>query len=111
MKEDITAMSHNNESNSGADETATTKRNELSKKTGSRRVCVTIGFVLVLVGWLTMMLNEWVSLFATVAGLVLSCIGVRIPAGPRRNFAITAIIAASVLLLVFAIFATILYLI
>lgn len=76
-----------------------------------RRKLVVIGIILVLAGWVTMMLNEWVSLGCTVVGLVVSCIGVRIPPGPRRDLGTTAIVAASVLLLVFALFATILYII
>lgn len=81
------------------------------KKIRDRRRCVTVGFIFVLAGWATMMLNEWISLGCTVVGLILSCIGVRIPPGPRRDFATTAIVAASVLLLVFALFAVILFLI
>lgn len=85
--------------------------NELKKtmKAHKRRKFVVIGCILVLAGWLLMMLQPTVSLCATFLGLISSIIGVRIPPGPRRNFAITAIIAASVLLLVYAIFAFILY--
>ncbi len=76
-----------------------------------RRRMATIGAVLTLIGWLTMMLNPWVSLGATILGLILSIIGVRIPQSPRRNIAITSIIAAAVLLVVFALFASLLTLI
>lgn len=76
-----------------------------------RRALVVYGFILVLAGWLTMMVNEWVSIGCTVIGLILSCIGVRIPAGPRRNFAITAIVAASVLILVYLLFVSLFLLI
>lgn len=65
-----------------------------------RRRLVFIGVVLTVLGWLTLMLNEGLSVGLTVAGLVISAIGVRIPPGPRRNLAITSIIAAAVLLLV-----------
>ena len=76
-----------------------------------RGLFVTLGCIFVLLGWLTLMLNEWVSLGAALVGLVLSCIGVRVPPGPRRNLAITAIIAASVLIIVIAIFAAILFIV
>lgn len=66
----------------------------------TRRMLVVVGAVLTVLGWLTLMLNEWLSLALTAAGLVVSILGVRIPPGPRRDVAITAIIAASVLLLV-----------
>lgn len=78
-----------------------------SKYTARRRLAI-VGFFLVLAGWLTMMVNEWVSIGATVVGLIFSIVGVRIPPGPARNFAITAIVAASVLILVYALFASIL---
>lgn len=65
-----------------------------------RRLFVVIGGVLTLLGWLTLMINEWLSVVITTAGLVISCIGVRIPPGARRNLAITSIIAAASLLLV-----------
>ena len=86
----------------------TTQRNDSHAKRG---IFVFIGFVLVVAGWLTMMLNEWVSFGCVLAGLIVSCIGVRVPAGARRNLAITSIIAASVLLIVLAIFAIILYIV
>lgn len=73
-----------------------------------RRRMVTIGAIFTLIGWLTMMINPWVSLGSTVAGLILSIIGVRIPQSPRRNIAITSIIASAVLLVVFALFASLL---
>ncbi|MCH5220610.1 MAG: hypothetical protein J1F20_08580 [Muribaculaceae bacterium] len=73
------------------------------------RVAAIIGALLVLCGWLTMMVNEWLSLGCTLAGLVLSAIGLRVPPGGCRNLAITAIIAAAVLLLVFLLFAALLY--
>ena len=80
-------------------------------KLAFRRKLVIFGLILVTAGWVTMMLNEWLSLGCTIAGLVVSCIGVRIPPGPRRDLGTTAIVAASVLLLVYAVFATILALI
>ena len=65
-----------------------------------RRRLVLIGSLLTILGWGSLMLNEWLCLALTVAGLVISAMGVRIPPGPRRNIAITSIIAAAVLLLV-----------
>jgi len=65
-----------------------------------RRRLVVIGVILTALGWLTLMVNEWLSVALTAAGLIISCLGVRIPPGPRRNLAITAIIAAASLLLV-----------
>lgn len=94
-----------------AEQPAAVEQTPADKKIQFRRKLVVIGFVLVVGGWLTMMLNEWVSLAFTVTGVVLSSIGVRIPPGPRRDFAITSIIAGAVLLLVFILFAVILYLI
>lgn len=82
-----------------------------TKKPDKRGRLVPIGFIVVLAGWLTMVLNPWISLSCALLGLILSCIGVRIAPGPRRNFAITTIIAASVQILVFAIFAVVLSLI
>lgn len=79
--------------------------------TDAKRHFVTVGALFVLAGWLTMMLNEWVSLGFTVGGIILSSIGLHIPPGTRRNVAITAIIAGAVLLLVVALFAILLYLI
>lgn len=84
------------------------KGNRTSDKLRVRRALVVYGFIGVLAGWLTMMINPWLSLSLTVIGFILSCIGVRIPPGPRRNFAITAIIAGLVLMLVFGTFAIIL---
>lgn len=79
-----------------------THHDDTSKKQDhrTRRMLVVVGVVLTVLGWLTLMLNEWVSLSLTTAGLVVSILGVRIPPEPRRDVAITAIIAASVLLLV-----------
>lgn len=76
-----------------------------------KRTLVPIGVILVLAGWLTMMISPWISLPCAIIGLILSAIGVRIPAGPRRNFAITSIVAASVLVIVYALFISILYVI
>lgn len=76
-----------------------------------RRRWVVVGLLLVIAGWVFMMFYPWVSIGCTLAGLIVSIIGVRIPPGPRRDIATTAIVAASVLLIVFALFATILYLI
>lgn len=84
---------------------------DYSKAVSRRRKLVILGLLLVVAGWVSMMLHPFVSLACTVLGLVVSIIGVRIPPGPRRDFAITAIVAASVLLVVFAIFVTVLYLI
>lgn len=80
-----------------------------------RRKMVVIGSISTLLGWIVFIpfswipavLTPWLSMVLTVAGLVLSCIGVRIPAGPRRDLAITSIIASSVLILVFIVFAVI----
>lgn len=82
---------------------------EKTYRSESRRTLVPVGALLVLAGWVTMMLNEWLSLGCTLVGLILSIIGVRIPAGPRRNLAITSIVAASVLILVFALFTILIY--
>lgn len=82
-----------------------------AKHAEGRRRCVPIGAILVLAGWVLMMFYPKASLVCTVAGLVFSIIGVRIPPGPRRDIATTAIVAGGVLLVVFALFATVLYLI
>lgn len=73
-------------------------------KLQKRRKAVIYGLILTLLGWILMIPAPWVSMAVTVAGLVTSVIGVRIPAGPRRDLAITAIIASGVLILVFLIF-------
>ena len=77
------------------------------RRIGRRRTCVAIGFVLVLAAWLTMMWDFRVSIGCTVAGLVLSIIGVRIPPSPARNLAITAIVAGCVLTVVYLLFSSI----
>lgn len=76
----------------------------LSKKLNTRKKLVPIGFILVVAAWVLMMPLPAASMVCVVVGLIMSIIGVRIPAGPRRDFAITAIIAASVLILVYALF-------
>ena len=80
-----------------------------------RRRFVVMGSLATLLGWLTFIpfswipavLTPWMSMTLTLAGLIMSCIGVRIPAGRRRDLAITSIIASSVLILVFIVFAVI----
>lgn len=69
-----------------------------------RRSMAVYGFLLVLMGWLTMNWYGWISLGCTVAGLIVSFVSLRIPAGARRNLAITAIVAGMVLMLVYALF-------
>lgn len=78
-------------------------------KLQKRRKLVIYGLIAVIAGWLSMLLNPWVSMTFTIGGLVMSSLGVRIPPGPRRDLAITSIIAASVLLLVYVVFAVIFY--
>lgn len=85
--------------------------NHKEQKINLRRKFVIYGSILALIGWLTLMLSPYISFGSALAGLVLSIIGVRIPAGPRRDLAITAIIASSVLLIVFALFTFLLYII
>lgn len=92
-------------------ETPAVHDSETKKKDSinSRRNAVIAGCILTLLGWALMMFMPWFSLAFTVAGLVTSIIGVRIPAGPRRNLAITSIIASAVLLVVFIAFYVLLY--
>ena len=107
----ISAPQVNDESeNTGAnrDESANAGK---TVKIQRRRRWVIFGFLLVLAGWVFMMFYPWLSLGCTVVGLIFSIMGVRIPPGPRRDIGTTAIVAASVLLLVFALFAIVLYLI
>lgn len=102
-----------------ADENAEPEAKTVIKnlKHEKRRKLVVIGAITVFLGWFTFIpfswipaaITPWLSMVLTVAGLVLSCIGVRIPAGARRNLAITSIIASSVLILVFIVFAVIFY--
>ena len=74
----------------------------------ARRKYVPLGALLVLLGWLSMMFDVYVSAGCTFLGLIFSIVGVRIPAGPRRDIAITSIIAAIVLLIVLAAFLSLL---
>lgn len=69
-----------------------------------RRKLVVAGVILTVLGWVLMPCWPWVSLTLSALAVVASSIGVRIPPGPRRNVAITAIIAASVLIVVFLTF-------
>lgn len=75
-----------------------------SRKFTFRKTCVTIGFLLVVAAWVLMMPKPFISMGCVVVGLILSIIGVRVPAGPRRDFATTAIVAGSVLVLVYALY-------
>lgn len=66
-----------------------------------RRMLAVVGAVFTLLAWVLMMIFDWIALGCDIIGLVFSAIGCAIAPGPRRNLAITATIAASVLLLVF----------
>ena len=83
----------------------------LDTRYARRRSLVTYGSIFVLLGWLIMMFYPYISIGCDLVGLVCCIIGVRIPAGARRNLAITAIVAGGVLLIVYALFATLLYMI
>ena len=69
-----------------------------------RRAMGGYGALLTLIGWITMILNPWLSGGCALAGLILSIIGTCIPRSARRNLAITSIVASSVLILVLSIF-------
>lgn len=69
-----------------------------------RRKMGAYGALFTLMGWITMMLNPWLSGGCAAFGLILSIIGTCIPRCARRNLAITSIVASAVLLLVLAIF-------
>ena len=82
-----------------------------NKSSRFRHIAVPIGFILIVIAWFIMMLEPYTSFGCVILGLIFSIIGVRIAPGPRRNFAITAIVAGSVLLLVFIIISSIFLLI
>ena len=77
---------------------------KVTRKVRTRKTFVPIGFILVLAAWLLMMLLPWVSMGCVCVGLIFSIVGLQIPAGARRNLAITSVVAGSVLVLVYAIF-------
>ena len=62
---------------------------------------VWFGAILALVAWIMLFWNGRTSFYVAVAALIASCIGLK---SSRKNLAVTAIIASSVLMLVFAMF-------
>lgn len=64
----------------------------------------TVAFVLTLLGWVALPLNEVATLVFGVAGLVMSVVALRQPRGAWRNLALVSIVASAVLLLVLALF-------
>lgn len=62
---------------------------------------VWLGALLALVAWVVLFWNGRTSFYIAIAALVASCIGVK---SHRKNLAVTAIVASSVLMLVFAVF-------
>lgn len=59
------------------------------------------GAVCTLLAWAFLVFSEWVSISFDVVAIVLSAIGCRLQPGNMRNLAITAVIAAGTLALVF----------
>jgi len=68
------------------------------------KVCAWLGAMATLGAWLAMIFNGWTSFALAVGGLLLSAFGARSPRGLVRDMAITAIVAAGVLIVVFGIF-------
>ncbi|MBO5052959.1 MAG: DUF4190 domain-containing protein [Muribaculaceae bacterium] len=65
-----------------------------------KNMCAILGFVLGIIGWLLLMVNEWVTLSAGIIALALSIVGCRRrQRSNMRNLAITGIIIAGVLVL------------
>lgn len=86
-------------------ESGTDTRHESKPKPRlNHKIFVAPGFILVILAWVFMIPNFWVSAACLVVGLTMSIIGVRVPPSPRRNFAITAIVAGCVLVVVYALF-------
>ncbi len=59
------------------------------------------GAVCTLLAWAFLVFSEWASMSFDVVAIVLSAIGCRLQPGNMRNLAITAVIAAGTLALVF----------
>lgn len=63
---------------------------------------VVFGILITIVAWISMVYNEYVSFYASLAGLIASVAGaILVGKGTWRSIAITSAIAAGVLFLVF----------
>ncbi len=65
------------------------------------RYMAIVGAVCTLLAWAFLVFSEWASMSFDVVAIVLSAIGCRLQPGNMRNLAITAVIAAGTLALVF----------
>jgi hypothetical protein len=61
-------------------------------------------FILTVLAWVTIPFQNIVSMCFAVIALALAIIGIRQPRGGSRNLAVVSLVAAAVLLLVYAIF-------
>lgn len=75
-----------------------------------RRVTLAIlAFVVTVIGWILLPLTYQITIGAGVLGIILSILALRQPRGGWRNLALVSLVASSVLLLVMAVFAVVLY--
>lgn len=79
-------------------------KEDASQRNSVFKVCAWLGAIATLGAWLAMIFSGWTSFALAVGGLLLSAAGVRSPRGLVRDMAITAIVAAGVLIVVFGIF-------
>lgn len=83
---------------------ATDDNNTPAKDAGNSktlRYFAAAGAVCTLLAWAFLVISEWASMSLDVAAIVLSTLACRLRPGNMRNLAITALIAAATLALVF----------
>lgn len=83
---------------------ATDDNNTPAKDAGNSktlRYFAAAGAVCTLLAWAFLVISEWASMSLDVAAIVLSALACRLRPGNMRNLAITALIAAATLALVF----------
>lgn len=83
---------------------ATDDNNTPAKNAGNSktlRYFAVAGAVCTLLAWAFLVISEWASMSLDVAAIVLSALACRLRPGNMRNLAITALIAAATLALVF----------
>lgn len=72
-----------------------------AKNSKTLRYFAAAGAVCTLLAWAFLVISEWASMSLDVAAIVLSALACRLRPGNMRNLAITALIAAATLALVF----------
>lgn len=74
---------------------------EAPRRRGVFTLMVWLGAVLALAAWVVLFWDGRMSFYVALAALICSCVGLK---SDRKNLAITAIVASSVLMFVFAVF-------